>query len=141
MFSFDSLVNQHSDKAPAASIIKPSRENHDVTIPISPNGTGSLEEEVMALRARNKILKNTLQAIKETAENQIKKHYDLVWFARYKSKLLLSNPSIIKDMESHGRVHIIGRFPVHEARHRIENSSDLKEEVKKLNTADADYFQ
>jgi hypothetical protein len=44
---------------------------------------------VLALRARNKILSDTLKAVKEQADEKAKRNFELVWFARNRSKLLL----------------------------------------------------
>jgi hypothetical protein len=41
---------------------------------------------VMALRARNKVLTDALAAIKESASQEMKKNYDLVWFAKYRCR-------------------------------------------------------
>lgn len=78
-----------TDKIPPASIVKPKGSNQaeNVQIPLSPKGSNlSLEDEILALRTRNQILTDTLQSIKERAEQEEKKHYDLVWFARYRRK-------------------------------------------------------
>lgn len=85
---------------------------------MSPSSSvGSLEEEVIALRARNKAMAIALQSIKETAEKERKRYHDLVWYARNRS-----------------------RFPNHEARKRIESDRQHAPELEKLNTAEADYF-
>jgi len=105
--------HKSKDKVAAARIIKPDQKKEgDRKHPVSPT---SLEEEVQALRARNKILTNALKAIKETAAEEAEKHYDLVWFARNRC-----------------------RYPNHDARKRIEE--EHKEELEKLMTADGDYF-
>jgi len=77
----------------------------------------SLEDEVIALRARNKAMAKALQVIKETATKEKKRHHDLVWYARNRS-----------------------RFPNSEARKRIETDMDHSEELEKLSTPEADYF-
>ena len=85
---------------------------------ISPSSSvGSLEDEVIALRARNKAMASALQSIKETAEKEKKRYHDLVWYARNRS-----------------------RFPNHQARKRIEADEQHSEELEKLNSAEADYF-
>ena len=76
-----------TDKIPAASIIKHTGETENFKIPVSPKGSPlSLEDEVAALKTRNKVLTDALKAIKHTAEEEEKKHYDLVWFARNRCK-------------------------------------------------------
>lgn len=47
-------------------------------------------DELEALRLRNKLLTEVLESIKETADEQVQKHLDLVWFARNRSKFLLT---------------------------------------------------
>eukprot|EP00523_Entomoneis_sp_CCMP467_P012646 CAMPEP_0168801574 /NCGR_PEP_ID=MMETSP0725-20121227/19618_1 /TAXON_ID=265536 /ORGANISM="Amphiprora sp., Strain CCMP467" /LENGTH=174 /DNA_ID=CAMNT_0008853279 /DNA_START=53 /DNA_END=577 /DNA_ORIENTATION=- len=97
-------------KQPAAKAGKSSK--------VSPAGSPrSLEDEVVSLRARNKLLTETLSSIRETAEKEEKRLYDLVWFARNRS-----------------------RFPNHESRHRIEKSKEHKEEIEKLKTTECDYY-
>lgn len=53
--------------------------------PVSPTA-GNLQDEVLALRARNKILTDALKAVKEQADEQAKRNFELVWFARNRSK-------------------------------------------------------
>lgn len=77
----------------------------------------SLEDEVIALRARNMAMSKTLKSIKETAEKEKKRYHDLVWYARNKS-----------------------RYPNHEARKRIETDEEHSGEIEKLNTPEGDYF-
>lgn len=55
----------------------------NIKVPVSPKGSPlSVEDELHALRTRNKMLTGALKAIKETAEEERKKHQDLVWLAR-----------------------------------------------------------
>lgn len=44
----------------------------------------SANDEVAALKAKNKVLTDALAAVHETAAKELKKKYDLVWFARYR---------------------------------------------------------
>jgi len=67
-----------------ASIVKP---KHDLKQqkyhPVTPKGSSStLEEEVESLKAQNAELTEKLEAIQAQADQQVKKHYDLVWYAR-----------------------------------------------------------
>jgi hypothetical protein len=50
---------------------------------------GIVEDEILTFRARNKNLVDTLAAIKEKAEHEVKMHYDLVWYVRNRCKLVL----------------------------------------------------
>ena len=104
-----------TDKIPTSKVptLKKSSEGE-----VSPTtSVVSLEDEVIALRARNKAMATALRKIKETAEQERKRHHDLVWYARNRS-----------------------RFPNHEARKRIEQDEQHQEELEKLSTAEADYF-
>jgi hypothetical protein len=73
--------------------------------PVSP--TGSVEDEILVLRARNKVLTDALSAVKQSASKEMKRRFDLVWFARYRY-----------------------RYPNHEASKRIEK--EHIEDIKKL---------
>ena len=57
----------------------------DLEIPVSPASAGSLEDEVVALRARNKVLAEALKGVHDSASKAFKKNSDLVWFARNRS--------------------------------------------------------
>ena len=46
----------------------------------------SLEDEVIYLRSQNKLLKNALNAVKDTANDKLVHSYELVWYARNRSK-------------------------------------------------------
>lgn len=108
---------KRADKKPAVSIIKPkSGSENATTTAVSPKDGSprSVEEEMTALKARNHVLTEALKSIKETAESEAKKHYDLVWHARNKS-----------------------RYPLHTERKRIEE--EHSEELKKLETPDGDF--
>ena len=65
----------------------------DLHVEVSPNGSPrtKVESEVEALRIRNKILTDTLKAIKETADKETKKNLELVWFARNRCKYSVHN--------------------------------------------------
>ena len=69
-------------KVPASKVSK------DVKITVSPpiSQGRSSNEELLALRARNKVLTETLEAIKESASEEMLRRFDLVWFARYRCK-------------------------------------------------------
>ena len=54
--------------------------------PVSPTSSTSSQEELLTLRARNKILTEALAAIKDSASEEMKKKFDLVWFAKYRCK-------------------------------------------------------
>jgi len=46
----------------------------------------SIEDEVIYLRSQNKLLKNALNAVKDTASEKLCKSYELVWYARNRSE-------------------------------------------------------
>lgn len=56
-----------------------------------------LEDEVLFLRSQNELLKSALGAIKDTATAKLSKSYELVWYARNRSKSssILSNFIIV----------------------------------------------
>jgi hypothetical protein len=79
-------VNRPIDKSPSVKILKPTVSEY-LRVEMSPEGSPtSNEEEIHALRARNKVLTDALKAIKETADKEALRHYELVWFARNRSK-------------------------------------------------------
>jgi hypothetical protein len=79
-------LRRPTDKSPTVKILKPSA-SEDMRVEVSPKGSPiSNEEEIHALRARNKVLTDALKAIKETADKEAHRHYELVWFARNRSK-------------------------------------------------------
>jgi methionyl-tRNA formyltransferase len=109
--------NVLTEKIPAAKI-STMKDILDERLAVSPsNSLGSLEDEVITLRARNTVLLNTLKSIKETAAKEKKRHHDLVWYARNRS-----------------------RFPNHPSRKRIETDAEHADELQKLTSAEADYF-
>ena len=64
--------------------------NEDIEVPVSPSSSSaSLEDEVIALRARNKVLAEALKGVNESATKAFKKNFDLVWFARNRCTFLL----------------------------------------------------
>ena len=46
----------------------------------------SIEDEVIYLRSQNKLLKNALNAVNDTASEKLFKSYKLVWYARNRSE-------------------------------------------------------
>jgi len=74
------------------------------------------EDELLVLRAQNKVLVNALKSIEDIAEKEIKKNFDLVWFARNRC-----------------------RHPNHAASKRIEKSEELREYISKLRSQDGDF--
>lgn len=77
----------------------------------------SKEDEIIALRARNQVLTDALKAIQDTAAKEEKRLYDLVWFARNRS-----------------------RYPNHQSRYRIESSEEHKKELENLQSDNADFY-
>ena len=55
-----------------------------MNVTVSP--TTNTEDEVIALRAENKVLRQALNAVEDTATEQLKKSFELVWFARNRCK-------------------------------------------------------
>jgi hypothetical protein len=53
---------------------------------ISPD-SASANEEVMLLRTKNKALTEALAAVKDSANKELQKKFDMVWYARYRCEL------------------------------------------------------
>ncbi|KAL3925439.1 MAG: hypothetical protein SGILL_000404 [Bacillariaceae sp.] len=86
---------------------------NDAKHSISPDSK-SANEELMALRAKNKLLMEALAAIKDSADQELTKKFDMVWFAKYRY-----------------------RYPNNPNSKRIENA--YKEEIERLRSDDGDY--
>ncbi|KAL3917751.1 MAG: hypothetical protein SGILL_004562 [Bacillariaceae sp.] len=69
---------------------------------------------MIALRAKNEMLMETLAAIKQTADKELKEKFDLVWYAKFRY-----------------------RYPNHEASARIDK--EHKELIQHLRSEDGDY--
>ena len=78
------------EKIPASKVPSSFAKQTRPSDPVSPTSSTSSQEELLTLRARNKILTDALAAIKESASEEMKKKFDLVWFARYRCKYILS---------------------------------------------------
>ena len=98
-------IPKNTDKIPASKVSEKAKAT------VSPSAT---KDDVQALRVRNQILTESLAAIKETASKELKKSFDLVWFAKYRY-----------------------RYPNHEASQRIDE--EYKEEIEKLRGDDGDF--
>eukprot|EP00804_Cyclotella_cryptica_P014172 CCRYP_005599-RA/>CCRYP_005599-RA protein AED:0.32 eAED:0.32 QI:71/1/1/1/1/1/3/427/169 len=75
-----------------------------------------LEDEVLFLRSQNKLLKSALGAVKDTATEKLSKSYELVWYARYRT-----------------------RFPTHAASKWLDHSKEHKSDIEKLHSIDGDF--
>lgn len=84
---FSPWILSSSAKVPVSKA--KSNFNGDLQVPVSPTSSESLEDELMALRARNKVLSEALTGVNESATKAFKKNFDLVWFARNRGKCLL----------------------------------------------------
>lgn len=69
----------HTAKTPAAEL-KRMVSSHE-----SPTHKDLLDE-VKLLRTQNKVLKAAINAVKDTATEKLTKSYELVWYARNRSK-------------------------------------------------------
>lgn len=95
---------------------------------------------MLALRARNKILSDTLKAVKEQADEKAKRNFELVWFARNRSKLLLRACIVMLLRNIHPLICLVslGRYPNHKASKFLEVKH--AKELSKLRSPDGDYF-
>jgi hypothetical protein len=103
-----SIVTKDPAKTPAVEL------KRQVTS-ISPSHK-TLEDEVIYLRSQNKLLKNALNAVKDTASEKLNKSYELVWYARNRT-----------------------RYPSHEASKWLDHSKEHSGDIDNLHSADADY--
>ena len=71
-------------KAKSSVQSKPQKSTATMNVTVSP--TTTTEDEVIALRAENKVLRQALNAVEDTATEQLKKSFELVWFARNRCK-------------------------------------------------------
>lgn len=84
---FSYLISvKNVDKVPASKVKK--HLDVELEVPVSPNSSSaeSLEDEVSALRARNKMLMEALNEVKKSATKAVEKNFDLVWYARNRCK-------------------------------------------------------
>ncbi|KAL9184421.1 hypothetical protein ACHAXT_002507 [Thalassiosira profunda] len=77
----------------------------------------SLEDELIYLRSQNKLLKTALDSVKDTATEKLSKSYELVWYARNRT-----------------------RYPSHEASKWLDHSKEHSHDIEDLHSGDADYF-
>lgn len=75
-----------------------------------------LEQEIQSLRDRNQVLEQTISTIQQTAEEHYQKKFDLVWFAKNRS-----------------------RYPNHDKSKFLDTSQEHKEDIEKLRSHDCDY--
>ena len=104
-----SFRSRRADKIPASKV----GHQNDAKHSISPDSK-SANEELIALRAKNKMLMETLAAIKQTANKELKEKFDLVWYAKFRY-----------------------RYPNHEASARIDK--EHKEMIQDLRSDDGDF--
>jgi len=84
LISLDSCdLAKSTDKVPTSKV----STNVKNAVPRAPVSPTSGMDELEALRLRNKLLTEVLSTIKETADAQVQKHLELVWFARNRSTL------------------------------------------------------
>lgn len=76
-FSFFLCAFQRVAKTPASGLKR--------AVSSSPTHK-AIEDEVIFLRSQNKMLKSALNAVKDTAKEKLSKSYELVWYARNRSK-------------------------------------------------------
>ena len=98
-------------KTPAASIKSPLKRS----VSTSPSHK-NIEDEVLYLRAQNKLLKSALNAVKDTASEKLSKSYELVWYARNRT-----------------------RYPSHEASKWLDNSKEHSDDIDNLRGMNGDF--
>ena len=75
-----------------------------------------LEDEVIYLRSQNKLLKNALNAVKDTANDKLVHSYELVWYARNRT-----------------------RYPAHEVSKWLDHSEEHSTDIDNLHGTDGDF--
>ena len=84
----------------------------------------SIEDEVIYLRSQNKLLNNALKAVKNTASEKLCKSYELVWYARNRSKCRRRSSLMIIASRYH-RSLTIHALHLQRATHRIRYLNGL----------------
>jgi hypothetical protein len=88
LFVAISSTNPIVESSPQIAKVPASKAARNSKAKVSPasSPSRSSDDELLALRARNKILTEALEAIKESASDEMMRRYDLVWFAKYRCK-------------------------------------------------------
>ncbi|KAK1737216.1 hypothetical protein QTG54_012083 [Skeletonema marinoi] len=76
----------------------------------------SIEDEVIYLRSQNKLLNNALKAVKTTASEKLCKSYELVWYARNRT-----------------------RYPSHQVSKWLDSSKEHSHDIDNLHSTDGDF--
>ncbi|KAL7490998.1 hypothetical protein ACHAWT_000476 [Skeletonema menzelii] len=100
-------VTKNETKAPAARL-----KRH---VTVSPTHK-SIEDEVIYLRSQNKLLKNALNAVENTASEKLCKSYELVWYARNRT-----------------------RYPSHQVSKWLDSSKEHSRDIDNLHSVDGDF--
>ncbi|KAL7462923.1 hypothetical protein ACHAXS_003292 [Conticribra weissflogii] len=85
------------------------------SVTISPTRK-SLEDEVIYLRSQNKALKSAIKAVKKTASENLSKSYELVWYAKNRT-----------------------RYPAHKVSNWLDKSDEHSDDIKALKGSNGDY--
>mmetsp|Transcript_37462 Transcript_37462/g.76242 ORF Transcript_37462/g.76242 Transcript_37462/m.76242 type:complete len:149 (-) Transcript_37462:557-1003(-) len=116
MVATTSTNTKNADKVPAAKHAIQSKPMITGNTRATVSPTATAEDTVIALRAENKVLREALKAVEDTATEQLKKSFELVWFARNRC-----------------------RYPNHEASKRIETAEEHQKALSKLRGPDCDF--
>jgi len=104
----------------------------------------SIEDEVIYLRSQNKLLKNALNAVKDTASEKLFKSYKLVWYARNHSEwwrwgqyCIMSVLMFINSWTNHS-LHT-ARYPLHQVSKWLDSSKEHSHDIDNLHSTDGDF--
>eukprot|EP00573_Skeletonema_grethae_P013535 CAMPEP_0201697302 /NCGR_PEP_ID=MMETSP0578-20130828/10536_1 /ASSEMBLY_ACC=CAM_ASM_000663 /TAXON_ID=267565 /ORGANISM="Skeletonema grethea, Strain CCMP 1804" /LENGTH=176 /DNA_ID=CAMNT_0048183437 /DNA_START=33 /DNA_END=563 /DNA_ORIENTATION=+ len=101
------VATKDKKKTPAAQLKR--------QVTVSPSHK-SIEDEVIYLRSQNKLLNNALNAVKNTATDKLRKSYELVWYARNRT-----------------------RYPSHQVSKWLDNSKEHSRDIDNLHSTDGDF--
>lgn len=117
-------------------------------VSVSPSNK-SLEDEIIYLRSQNKLLKNALSAVKDTATEKLSKSYELVWYARNRSELISYICGVrslsCNASNSYMFVYVVhttiwsARYPSHEASKWLDKSEEHSKDIDNLRSTDGDF--
>jgi hypothetical protein len=111
----------------------------DVKATVSASGSpASTDDELLALRVRNKILSEALESIQKSASEELKRRFDLVWFAKYRCKYYATNWETVSYKLTSFPSLPSDRYPNHPDSKRID--TEYKKDIEKLRGGDGDYF-
>jgi hypothetical protein len=100
----------------------------------------SIEDEVIYLRSQNKLLSNALKAVKNAASEKLCKSYELVWYARNRSKCISYDYCIsLSSFTNRSCFASTARYPSHQVSKWLDSSKEHSRDIDNLHSADGDF--